>query len=658
MSSCDRSAIDSVASARDGKMASKLMTDQQQTSSPTPEKAKPRHEPSVRDIVELARSQPAPARGAWACSLTTMLLLWASFTPLNYGWLAWLSLVPMLQLVRIERKTRWMYRSLFVSGLVWSVFTLQWMRLGDPAMVPAWGALSLYLAFYFPVFIAAARTAVLRFGIPMVVAVPLVWVGLEYLRATLMTGFAWYFLAHTQWAWTELIQISDVTGAYGVSFLVAASAACVAGLVPLKWLEKLKLFPPVQVPKEFEHLPAEGILAENSSRAEFKRPWLHIGFSVALVAVALSYGFVRRGQAEFKDGPRIALVQGHFPSSMKHDGTEWEKIFMIHDGLTGQAVKHQPDLVVWPETMYREPLQVLDEGVSETDLLRMAPPVRSQSRWLESWESHHVPDHFRKMAEMANAGLVIGVDTWHATKDGLNRYNSAAFISPQTGLTDRYDKMHRVLFGEYIPLKKEMPWLRKLTPFPEHYGIQKGESAKLFRHGKWTFAPIICFEDTVPQLVREISNGADESIDVFVNLTNDGWFADSSEQDQHLITATFRAIETRTPMVRAVNTGVSAIIDGDGIVLEPDQFLIFDEEHRRMENGSMRDPETGEWRKNIHATLVMDVPLDNRTSFYARNGDWFGMSCCFGAVFFFVAGMFSRKPTQARANGPNFDSGN
>lgn len=624
------------------------MTDQEKTSTSKPGQSTPRREPSVREIVESARSRPAPALGAWACSITTGILLWASFTPLDWGWLAWLSLVPLLQLVRIGRKTRWMYGSVFVSGFAWAIVTLQWMRLGDAAMVPAWGALAFYMGLYFPVFVAAARCAVHRFGLPIVVAVPIVWVGLEYLRSTLMTGFAWYYLCHTQWAWTELIQISDVTGAYGVSFLVAASAACLAGLVPLKWLEKLRLFPPVQAPANFEHLPAEEIVADNSSRAEFKRPWRHIGFTAALIAVALCYGFMRRGQADFKDGPRVALIQGNFPSSMKHDPLAWGKILHIHDGLTGLAVQHQPDLIVWPETMFRQPLRIRDEDVTETDLIRMAPPIKSQDRWVDSWKHDLIPEHFQDMPEKAKAGLIIGVDTWHATKDGLNRYNSAAFLTPQVGLADRYDKMHRVVFGEYIPLKKKLPWLHKLTPFPKNYGIQKGEAAKLFRYGEWTFSPIICFEDTVPHLVREISSESSESIDVFVNLTNDGWFAGSSELDQHLITATFRAIETRTPMVRAVNTGISAIVDGDGVVLEPDQFLEFDDKKRQMKIGSMRDPETGRWRKGLHAALVMDVPLDDRTSFYARHGDWFGMSCCFGAVFFFFAGLFQRKPGEAR----------
>jgi apolipoprotein N-acyltransferase len=155
-------------------------------------------------------------------------------------------------------------------------------------------------------------------------------------------------------------------------------------------------------------------------------------------------------------------------------------------------------------------------------------------------------------------------------------------------------------------------------------------------------SPIICFEDTVPQLVRGIAAGADQKIDVFVNLTNDGWFAGSSELDQHLITASFRCIETRTPMVRAVNTGCSAIIDGDGVVRDPEVFIDGDAKSAE-EAKSFVDPETGRWSKSLNAALVGNVPLDNRTSVYVRTGDWFAQSCCLATLFCCIVGPFRRK---------------
>ncbi len=121
----------------------------------------------------------------------------------------------------------------------------------------------------FPASVPLARTAVHRFGIPLLISVPVVWVGLEYLRATLMTGFAWYFLRAHAARVSEITQVSDLVGAYKQSFIVAIEPLCLAGLVPASWLNRLKLFPPVKLPDDYSHLSPEG-LAENCSRADFQ----------------------------------------------------------------------------------------------------------------------------------------------------------------------------------------------------------------------------------------------------------------------------------------------------------------------------------------------------------------------------------------------------
>jgi apolipoprotein N-acyltransferase len=202
--------------------------------------------------------------------------------------------------------------------------------------------------------------------------------------------------------------------------------------------------------------------------------------------------------------------------------------------------------------------------------------------------------------------------------------------------------MHRVIFGEYIPLRETIPWLRKLTPFSDNFGIAKGEKAVLFQLDEYRFAPVICYEDTVPHLVRGIVKSAKASgqpVDCLVNLTNDGWFHGSSELDQHLITAQFRAVECRTPVVRAVNTGISAFIDGDGVVLEPRVFFDGDGQGR----DSLRDPDTGKYHKQLNAALVHDIPLDQRQSLYVQTGDWFAASCGLGAVVFLVGGLWPNR---------------
>jgi len=236
---------------------------------------------------------------------------------------------------------------------------------------------------------------------------------------------------------------------------------------------------------------------------------------------------------------------------------------------------------------------------------------------------------------MAGAAMIVGIDAFEVTNSHLKHYNSAVFIHPKLGIQGRYDKIHRVIFGEYIPLRKWFPWLASLTPISANFGIDAGEGPKFFQYKNWVLAPIICFEDTVPHLVRtfvrmSIRNG--QRVDCLVNLTNDGWFHGSSELDQHLITAAFRCVECRTPMVRAVNTGISAFIDGDGVIREPEIFLDGDADQTRPARTSMRDPETGRWNKQLDAVLVSTVPLDQRTSWYVLYGDWFAAGCCVATI--------------------------
>ncbi len=586
---------------------------------------------TVDQIIAKARSAPLRAKsfGAWAVSFLTAGLLWASFTPLDYAPLAWIALVPMLMLVRIEERTRWMYLAIYGGGLAFTIPTLQWMRLGDPAMYLAWGALSVYVACYFPMFVWLARVAVHRFSIPLVMAAPVVWVALEYLRAYMLTGFSWYYLGHSQYRFVELIQISDITGAYGVSFVVVMSAAAMAGLISIKLFERLRLLPP----------EGTSTLKVANSRGQM----FSVVSAVLVFGCVVGYGFLRRGQADFQPGPRVALIQGNFTTSLKHDPTLVGRINSQHDYLTGQAVKlgHHPDLIIWPETMYRNSLLIAEENLSDDDIKTIAPHIP-----LKHWKSHAAENDLKTLSEKAGAALIIGVDSLVAEKNGIKHYNSAAFVEQSLGVTDRYDKMHRVIFGEYIPFREEIPWLRSLTPFSDGFGIAEGKSACIFELGKHRLAPVICYEDTVPHLVRGILKSAktqEKPVDCVVNLTNDGWFHGSSELDQHLITAQFRAVECRTPIVRSVNTGISAIIDGDGVVVEPDVFFDGDGQGR----DSMRDPNTGKYHKQLNAVLVHDVPLDDRESSYVKHGDWFAASCALGAVMLFLGGVW---PSRGRKN--------
>jgi apolipoprotein N-acyltransferase len=249
----------------------------------------------------------------------------------------------------------------------------------------------------------------------------------------------------------------------------------------------------------------------------------------------------------------------------------------------------------------------------------------------------------------AHAPLIIGNTDLDAESDRFQTYNSALYIDPETGINGRYDKLHRVPFGEFIPLKDTLPFLHKLTPFSDQFGVAAGQRPVRFDDAKrgYSYAPLICYEDTVPHVVRDIVRstyeGAEQGVDCLVNLTNDGWFHGSSELDQHLITSAFRAVECRTPLVRAVNTGISAYIDGDGVVLEPQVLIDADKQDR----DSMRDPKTGRWYKQRNAAMVHPVPLDNRHSLYVRWGDWFAGLCGLGVVLLLAGSLLPQRKQPA-----------
>ncbi len=181
-----------------------------------------------------------------------------------------------------------------------------------------------------------------------------------------------------------------------------------------------------------------------------------------------------------------------------------------------------------------------------------------------------------------------------------------------------------------------------------------------FDAGRWNVAPIIALRTRLPHLVRDVVRRFEldpnihsvirpgkERLACLLNLTNDGWFHGSSELDQHLITAAFRAVECRTPLVRAVNTGISAVIDGDGVIREPETFIDGDatwtkqreqlqqtkheRSDRRLPLSDVRSRPLDADRSNDqtlaeipNAAVIDTVPIDNRRSWYVKFGDWFG----------------------------------
>ena len=541
---------------------------------------------------------PAPAAATFWRSptlwlaLAGSLLLWAAFPPLDLWPLAWLAPLPWLWLILLPALPgKRPYLAIWLAGFVHWLVVLQGIRLAHPALYGGWLALAWYLAFYLPAFIGLSRVAVHRLRIPIVLAAPVVWVGLELVRGHLITGFSLALLAHTQVRWPMLLQIADLAGAYAVSFVIMTAAAAVAHVVPI----------------------------ERAGNPRLPRTLNPALVAAAVLAATLGYGAWRLNESPNSDAPsiRIALIQGSRDTQFDADPNYFRDTIEHYQQLTDQArrASERLDLVVWPESMFVVPEVQIKEplapsGVPADALRRRLEPVQQDFAAVIAAEATRINTLPGGSRQPTPALLVVGTNTYvYGPADVHDSYNSALLVDPGGKVVDRYYKQHAVMFGEYIPFGEALPWLYSLTPMAG--GLSVGSGPQPFRVAGLTLSPSICFESVVPHLVRrQVATLARQGqpADVLVNVTNDGWFWGSAILDLHFRCSVFRAIENRKPMVVSANTGISAWIDGSGVI-------------RR------RSP------KRAPAILIVDVQPDGRTSPYYTLGDlpaWLCAAACLG----------------------------
>ena len=222
--------------------------------------------------------------------------------------------------------------------------------------------------------------------------------------------------------------------------------------------------------------------------------------------------------------------------------------------------------------------------------------------------------------------FLLGIDTVHETRDRTERFNSALFLDRAGKVLGRYDKCHPVPFGEYVPLAETFPWLNQLTPLPG--GLNAGAGPQSIQMGQACYAVNICYENTLPHLIRaQVVQLRDEhrEPDILVNLTNDGWYWGSSELDMHLSCAVFRAVECRKPFLIAANTGFSAWIDSNGRIV-------------------------AQGRRRATDVIVATPAIDSRGSAYLKWGDIPAGLCLWSTVALVFVGLRKRqKERQKRA---------
>jgi apolipoprotein N-acyltransferase len=545
-------------------------------------------------------------------ALATGGLLWLCYFPLAWGFLAWVALVPFLCLVRLPRR-RSLYLSAYAGGLLFYGSSMQWMRIADPRMYATWILLSLYCALYFPAILFVLRRLDRGTSLPLVVTLPPLWTALELLRSQFCSafdgGFAWYLLSHSQHDYLALIQISDLVGAYGVSFLLAAANALAFEVLYSRPRLRSWLAGPAAPPRW-------GRLA-----------LLAQGVAVAgLVIGSGAYGLWRLGQDQFAAGPRIALVQGNLDQRIRNDASvEEDAAQSVADHfvyLTDVAAWLRPDLIVLPETIWPYSWNEVKPGTP-------APGTAQQAQaWADRWKTD----------------LLVGINSHIWSEDGKQRrYNSAILVGTDAHAHGQYDKIHRVPYGEYVPLRDWLPWMNALAPYDFDYSVWPGVACTRFvlkgKDGRpdSTFGVLICYEDTDAQLGRAYGGANGKPAASFVvNISNDGWFDGSSEHDQHLAVCRFRAIENRRAVARSVNMGISAVIDGNGRVLaprsvqpppgaQPPGVQVWTAEATPGAPG-LAVEQWGNFKK-VPGVLLAVVPLDDRMSLYARWGDWLPWAC-------------------------------
>ncbi|HST30727.1 MAG TPA: apolipoprotein N-acyltransferase [Chthoniobacterales bacterium] len=504
----------------------------------------------------------------WLAAVATGLLGVACFAPFDQSWICWIALTPLIAAVWFSGencKRRWLRNLLlgYLAGIVFFTGTFSWLgALGDLYQSLFLHGLSfllsLYLGLHFAFwawFIGLIRpTAVTASWRNLLIAfvAAAAWATHEWIRGWLFSGFGWNGLGvglHQSW---PLIQISEFTGVVGLSFALAF-VNIIAITTPLR------------------------LFAE--ARTNRMRPHFDLTLTMIAMVALFAFGIRRAKNPEPTEPLRVAAVQASVPQFQKFDPEFTREIFERFTRLSEIALRANPppDLLIWPES-------------SMPDLVR--DPSTASHQFV------------RQLLGSTKSDLLLGsLDL----EDGRD-YNAALLVSSGRDRIQAYRKIHLVPFGEYVPLRHSFPLFAAIANTWVPGDFTPGTDYIVFdlTNNGVRVAPLICFEDTVGDLARRfVLNGAT----LLVDVTNDGWFLESSGSRQHLANAIFRCVENRRPMVRAANTGVTCFINQFGHVTQ----MLRDDTGNTFTEGVL----SGE----------INVPRTTGLTFYTRHGEWFAEIC-------------------------------
>lgn len=449
------------------------------------------------------------------------LLLTLAFPKTGISTLAWIALVPLFISIRnLPIKTS--FRQGLVAGFVHYTTLLYWLlpTLTLYGYLPVYLSIALLvlLSFYLALYMGAFTALLSKFAktpAHFIITAPFFFTVLEYVRSFFLTGFPWGTLGYSQHKNLTLIQFCDITGVLGVSFLLVFSNGVffLTGLwiFRKKWGESGVTKPALII---------QGLLL------------------FTLLSLSVAYGKYRihaiENQAALAPQVKMTAIQGNVDQSVKWDHAFQYSSTLKHLKLSKQAMTDKPDLIVWPETA--APFYFNhDMGLSNMTLRRIRE---------------------------TGASFLIGCPSYYTVDESFRYLNSAIIVTPEGRIGHRYDKVHLVPYGEYVPLKKYMPFLGKMVA--QSGDFVPGEKGVPLSWNGHLIAAQICFEIIFPDLTRAmVKNGAQ----VIVNITNDAWFGKTAAPHQHFAMTQFRAIENRRALVRSANTGISGFISPTGKVV-------------------------------------------------------------------------------------------
>ena len=485
----------------------------------------------------------------YAPAFISGLLLVLCFPTIDLFFLAWIALVPFL-LSLYDKQPKQAFKAGLFLGFPYFFGTLYWIyhSINHYGNVPLIASiiivilLSLYLSLYIGIFALLFSMTIKISRLPALFVAPVFWAVLEFLRSYLFTGFPWSSIGYSQYKFLAAIQISDITGIYGVSFLVVAVNGAITDIFLIRRrIKDMPLF-----------------------------PLLHtvIGFSILLIFIisAFLYGYLRLGEERPGRQLKASIIQGNIEQDKKWEPAYQNAVIESYRNLSLGAASSSPSMIIWPET---------------------AVPFFFKT---DSEYTKELIDFQNQL----NANLLFGSVLVKGKRDGRYLLSNSAVLLDKAGMVSYvYDKIHLVPFGEYVPLQKGLFFVDKLAE-----GIGDYTPGKHYFRAETPFggfATLICYEIIFPGLVRKFySNGGD----FIVNITNDAWFGTTPGPYQHFSIAVFRAVETRKPVIRAANTGISGFIDSNGrIISKTDLFK--------------------------QAVLTEDIKTDATRSFYTKYGDLF-----------------------------------